>query len=101
MTVKKTHTFTLSEPVTIEGTEYSTLTLRKLKAKDIAASDLVRGKVRQGYAIFASMADVPIQVIDELDADDIERLGVEAAPLMGKRGQAMLAALEMADDDQD
>lgn len=94
MTAKKTITFTLETPVEHDGTSYSTLTLRKMKAKDLIAADLVDGSLRKSLAIFASMASVPIMVVEELDADDFTRLGREAAPLMGKLAAKALARLE-------
>lgn len=93
MSEKKTVTVPLDEKVEHDGKDYTSLTLRKMKAKDMVAADLVQGEARKGMAIFASMAGVPIQVIEELDADDFIRLGKEAAPLMGKQGKAMSAAL--------
>lgn len=91
MSDKKTVTVKLDEPVEHDGKHYASLTLRKLKAKDLVAGDLVTGDTRKAFAIFASMAGVPIQVIEELDVDDFERLGAEAAPLMGKSATAAMA----------
>ncbi len=87
----ETITFTPVEPLTHDGKTYSSLTLRKMKAKDLVAGDLVQGETRKVFAIFASMASVPIQVIEELDVDDFERLGEVAAPLMGKKAVAAIA----------
>lgn len=84
--------FVLSEPVTVGKTTYATLTLRKMKAKDMIAGDLVSGNSRKAFAIFASMADVPIQVIEEMDVDDFEGLGEVATPLMGKSAVAARAS---------
>ncbi len=94
MTDKKTVTVTLDDPVEHDGKTYTTLTLRKMKARDLVAGDLVTGQTRKAFAIFASMAGVPIQVIEELEVDDFEKLGREAAPLMGK--SARLAAAKLA-----
>lgn len=87
MSNKKTITFTPEDPPEHDGKTYTTLTLRKMKAKDLVAGDLVKGDARKSFAIFASMAGVPIQVIEELDVDDFERLGEVAVPLMGKSAE--------------
>ena len=87
-----TVTFTPSEPIKVGDKTYPVLTLRKMKAKDLVAGDLVTGETRKSFAIFASMADVPIAVIEELDVDDFERLGEVAAPLMGKSAMAAIKA---------
>lgn len=81
----------VGEPPIYDGQTYTTLTLRKMKAKDLVAGDLVTGEARKSFAIFASMAGVPIQVIEDLDIEDFESLGVKAAPLMGKMAAAAMA----------
>lgn len=90
--MSQTATFTPSEPVTFNEKSYPSLTLRKMKAKDLVAGDLVDGETRKSFAILASMAGVPIGVIEELDVDDFERLSEVATPLMGKSAQAAIAA---------
>lgn len=93
-----TVTFTPSEPIKVGDQAYAVLTLRKMKAKDLVAGDLVTGDTRKSFAIFASMAGVPIGVIEELDIDDFERLSEVAGPLMGKSaGAAIKAAKEAAE----
>lgn len=86
--------FTPSAPVAHGGKTYPSLTLRKMKARDMVSADLVNGETRKTFAIYASMADVPIGVIEELDADDYDRLEEVAAPLMGKSWKARTAKLE-------
>lgn len=90
--MSQTATFTPSEPVIFNEKSYPALTLRKMKAKDLVAGDLVSGETRKSFAIIASMAGVPIGVIEELDVDDFERLSEVATPLMGKSAQAAIAA---------
>lgn len=82
--IPTTVTFTPTAPIKIGDKTYPTLTLRKMKAKDRVAADLVNGESRKTFAVYASMADVPIQVIEELDNDDFDRLEELAAPLVGK-----------------
>lgn len=91
--MSKTVIFTPAEPVTFDGKPYPALTLRRMKAGDLVAADLVEGATRKSFAILASMAGVPIQVIENLDIDDLERLNEVASPLMGK---SALAAIEAA-----
>lgn len=79
-----TVSFTPTEPIVYNDKPYPVLTLRKLKAKDLVAGDLVQGETRKGFAILASMAGVPIGVIEEMEIDDLSRLNEVAAPLMGK-----------------
>lgn len=93
--MSNTVTFTPEVPPTFDGKPYPVLTLRKMKAKDLVAGDLVSGETRKAFAIFASMADVPIGVIEDLDLDDFERLGEVAAPLMGKSAAAAMKAAKV------
>jgi hypothetical protein len=90
--MSQTATFTPTEPITYNDKTYPALTLRKMKAKDLVAGDLVTGDMRKSFAILASMASVPIGVVEELDIDDFERLSEVAAPLMGKSARAAIKA---------
>ena len=90
--MSQTVTFTPESPVTFNDKLYPVLTLRKMKAKDLVAGDLVTGESRRTFAILASMAGVPIGVVEELDIDDFERLSEVAAPLMGKSAMVAIAA---------
>lgn len=104
MSKVKTVVFKPDEPIVIgEGENQQQfaelLFSRNMKGKDLARMDLVEGDIRKGYAMFASMCGVPITVFDEMDADDIERLQIETAHLLGKRGKGVLAALEATDQD--
>ena len=94
VTDAKTMSFTPAEPIVYNDKTYAVLTLRKLKAKDLVAGDLVQGETRKGFAILASMAGVPIGVIEELEIDDLARLNEVAAPLMGKSLAAAADAAE-------
>lgn len=96
MTDVKTVTVQLDAPVTVGEKTYASLTFRKMKAKDLVAQDLVKGEQRQSMALFASMAGVPIGVIEELDVDDYEKLALEVAPLLGKSAMAAMAAVKAA-----
>ncbi|UYO55704.1 phage tail assembly protein [Rhodopseudomonas palustris] len=79
-----TITFTPSAPIVHGEKTYPTLTLRRMKVKDRTMADLVNGDNRKMFAIIASMAGVPIQVIEEMDDDDFTRLEEVAQPLLGK-----------------
>lgn len=91
-------TLTLIHPVTVEGKTYSSFTLRRMKARDALVAEDETSKVMAGYHMFATLADVPVEVILELDMEDLTELGVKVAPLMGKRGAALLEKLEAEAD---
>ncbi|WP_223479259.1 phage tail assembly protein [Oricola indica] len=85
----KTAKHTLIEPVEVDGKTYTELTFRRMKAKDALVGENETNPVRAGYLIFAALADVPVEVIEELDMEDLEAVGEVAAPLMGKSAAAM------------
>ncbi|GHA13279.1 hypothetical protein GCM10007989_04830 [Devosia pacifica] len=86
-------TVPLSEPVTYDGVTYTELTFRRMKARDTLVGEGETNEVMAGYKMFAALADVPVEVILELDMEDISEVGAKVAPLMGKRAAA---ALEVA-----
>ena len=80
----KTVTVHLVEPVTYKDQTFTSLTFRRRKAKDLVAMDLVKGEMRKHMAMLASMAGVPLPVIEELDAEDYESASKETIAVMGK-----------------
>lgn len=82
----------LSDPVKVGERTYESLILHRCRAKHLMAMDLVKGENRKAAALFASMAGVPLPVIEDLTLDDYERVGEAAAPLMGNSGRKALAA---------
>jgi hypothetical protein len=78
-------TVELEFPVSYEGREIASLTFRRMKARDALAGEGIENEVRAGYAIFATLAGVDIAVIEELDIEDLAKVGDEVKPLMGKR----------------
>ncbi|SFQ55660.1 Phage tail assembly chaperone protein, E, or 41 or 14 [Roseivivax halotolerans] len=90
----KTKTVDLAEPIVVKDETYTSLTFRRRKAKDLAVMDLVQGEQRKFLAMLASMADVALPVIEELDADDYERVVSEVMPLMGN---SVAGALQRAE----
>lgn len=90
MSKPKTITFTPDEPITVDGETYETLTFARMRVRHMVAMDKVKGEMRQTVALFASMADVPMKVIDELDMDEFERLSEELVPIMGNSARSMM-----------
>lgn len=82
----------LDDPVEWKGETHTRLTFGPLKAKHMALSDSFKGRVQKHMAMIAGMGNVPIQVIEELTADDYEKVCEVTIPLMGKRTTAAVAA---------
>ncbi len=80
----KTVTVPLGEPVRHNGAEYKSLTFRRMKARDALVAEDEKNQIMAGYKIFAALADVPVDVILELEMIDLAKVSEEVAPLMGK-----------------
>lgn len=86
----KSVTVPLILPVEVNGKVYSELNFRRMKARDALSGEGETDETKAGFALFATLADVPLDVILELDMEDLAEVGAKVAPLMGKRAQAML-----------
>lgn len=83
-------TVKLTDSVTVNGKTYTEITFtRKLKGKDMVAADSVKGEVLKGHALYASLAGVPLPVIEELNVDDLEVIAEAALPFLGSRAIKM------------
>lgn len=92
-------TVPLADPVTVGKDAYSEITFtRTTRGKDLVAMDAVQGDVRKSFALFASMAGVPIQVFLEMSTDDYEAVASAVAPLMGKRATSHLVEKKRAEE---
>ena len=75
----------LSEPVQHGKETYTELTFaRTMRGKDMVAMDAVQGGMRKTYALYASLAGVPMQVFLEMETDDLEKVAQVVAGLTGK-----------------
>jgi len=82
--MKKTITVPLNAAVEHDGITYASLTFRPMKARDALVAEGEQSEVLAGFKLFAALADVPVEVILELDMIDLAKIGEEVAPLMGK-----------------
>jgi hypothetical protein len=55
--------------------EITEITLRRMKAKDMRLADKLGGEVSRSLEMIAALSGLPIRVVDELDAFDVEALG--------------------------
>ncbi len=92
-------TIKLEDPVTISaGDKARTIKeitfTHKARGRDLAAGDLVKGSTMRAYAIYASMAGVPLTVFQDMSADDLTEVMTAGAPLLGRSAQKKLAELD-------
>jgi len=65
----------LKYPVTVEGSEYSELTMRRPKVRDMLSSDKLGGSdAEKEIRIFANLSEVSPSVVEELDMVDYQSL---------------------------
>lgn len=85
-----TVTVPLEYPITHNDQEIRELTFRRMKAKDTLVAEGEENKAKAGFLVFAALAEVDIEVIEELDIEDIETIGEKVTPLMGKSANAKM-----------
>ena len=86
--------FRLDYPVEFKGERIEVLTFRRRKARDLVAMDAVKGDMAKTMAMYASMCGRPLPVIEDMDADDFERMVEATLPLMGKAAAVAAAVAE-------
>lgn len=78
----------LDYPVTVEGTEYKELTMRRPKVKDQKAADKASGSdADKETMLFANLCEVPPAVIDELDMLDYGKVQKEYSGFLSPNGK--------------
>lgn len=94
MTEKQTSvTVDLDYPVIYDGREVKNLSFRRMRAKDALIAEGETNQARAGYMLFAALAGVDLAVIEDLDIEDLEKIGEAIVPLMGKSAAKQLKKL--------
>lgn len=73
MSIKKDGTHTLLVPVTFEGREHTSITLRRIKGKDIKAMRREPEEERTFFLI-ERLSGWPPEGVEELDAADLDEI---------------------------
>lgn len=89
----KSVTVPLQSPVTLGEVTYDKLTFRRMKARDALVGEEETSQVMAGYRMFAALADVPVEVILDLDMEDLTEVATQAATMMGKPALAAIKDL--------
>ncbi|MEL6752306.1 MAG: phage tail assembly protein [Pseudomonadota bacterium] len=75
---------TLDFPIEVDGKRYTELRLRRMKTRDTYAGEDEEDPNLAGLRLYARLAGVEMDVMDEVDIDDLEIITEAAIPLMGK-----------------
>lgn len=78
-----TETIQLDYPFTFEGVEYTELTLRRPKLRDIKKSETAKGNMNKGTKMLADLAEMDPRAIDEMDMEDFKKASLVIAGFMG------------------
>lgn len=76
-------TYTLKTAVEHNGKKYETLTFREPKTGDMVVLDKFKGEMGKMVALIATIAEVPIQVIDATSLKDFQGISEVVGPLLG------------------
>ena len=72
--MSKPNTVRLSQPIAWDGKDIAEVQIRRPKVKDLRAMERDAGntpnQIDQGVAMAALLTDLPVEVIDEMDAVD-------------------------------
>ena len=68
------NTITLDRPITVDGAEVKTLSLRRAKVRDLQAVENVSGDVSKTVALAANLAEVSPDTFSEMDAADFAKV---------------------------
>ena len=67
-------TITLNHPITIDGAEVKSLSLRRAKVRDLQAVEKISGDISKTAALAANLAEVSPDAFSEMDAADFTRV---------------------------
>jgi len=74
MTVEKQVTHKLLVPVTFEGREHDTITIRRVKVKDLRGLKVDNVTIEEMLALIVKLSGWPPEGVDELDQADLEAI---------------------------
>ena len=76
-------TITLDRPITVDGAEVKTLSLRRAKVRDLQAVEKVSGDISKTVALAANLAEVSPDAFSEMDAADFAKVAEVIEAFLG------------------
>ncbi len=89
----RTKTVKLEWPITIDGNQVDTITLRRLTGRDYKALATLPAGADENAALLAIITGLPAVVVESLDAEDYEEVAAAAKDFLPR---SLLAAIEQA-----
>jgi len=87
MTIEAKITHKLIIPVTFEGVEHNTITIRRIKAKDLRAFKQESQDIGEILSLIGKLSGWPPEGVDELDQADLEAISEIIAGFSKARGR--------------
>ncbi|PZO04860.1 MAG: phage tail assembly protein [Alphaproteobacteria bacterium] len=82
------HTITLDFPISHGGETYTSLSLRRPKGGDLRRGQKDGGSdIDVSFKLMASLAEVPIEAIDELDPIDLNKINDWLEPILSPKAR--------------
>jgi len=75
MTIETKTTHQLLVPVTFEGTVHNSITIRRVKAKDLRGLKTDDATIEEILELIVKLSGWPPEGVDELDQADLEAIG--------------------------
>ena len=76
-------TLELKHPITVDGVEIKEINLRRPKAVDLEAMDKAPGEVGKALLLISNLAELPLDKVRELDAEDFMGLQGHLTDFLG------------------
>lgn len=77
-------TVTLLTPIKVANEDVTSLTLRRLKGKEIRSMDKERGTAAVTLGLIGTLAGIPPSSVDQIDGEDFTELADVIAGFFGK-----------------
>jgi hypothetical protein len=75
---------TLKYPVTLEGAELKSISIRRPKARDLRDMESAGTDIEKSIAMIAALAGIPPDAVEDFDVFDFTAASVAVAKLMGE-----------------
>lgn len=83
--IQKSTRHPLTVPVDFEGKTHDSITLRRIKGKDIRDMEREESDIEKTFFLIARLSGWPPEGVDELDGADFEAIAKVIEGFMGKR----------------
>lgn len=84
-----TETLTLEYPFDFKGEDFSELTIRRPKMRDLKKAEGIKDELKKSVSMLANLAEIAPEAIDEMDPVDFNAASVIIARFLGVSEEAI------------